>query len=306
MEPLVDIIICVKNNKEIISKCLESVKKQRYKNINCMVLDDNSTDGTCDLIKKKYKFVTCITLSGKGPSFNRNEGIKKSGGKYIITMDSDAILNRDWVKKMVLFMEKNIGIGIASGKILYENSNKINIAGGGMGKSGIVCHLGEGKNKNEETKIKKVIYLCSASMIIRRKILKKIGLFDPEYFYGYEDLDLCWRANLAGFEVIYYPFAESYHEQNTTIKNIPSPRISFLGNRNRILTLLKNYEGLSLLRYFPTFIAHFIFLILFRKNKISILKAYLWNIKKFDKILKKRKRINKIRKIKDKELIKIF
>jgi GT2 family glycosyltransferase len=306
MDPVVDIIICVKNNKDIIAKCLDSVENQNYEKINCFVLDDNSQDGTPELIKKDYSFVRCILLEGKGPAHNRNMGIEESSGKYIVTLDSDSILKKDWISKMVKFMEENETVGIASGKILYENSEKINIAGGGMKKSGIAYHIGEEELSSKHNKPKKVFYLCSAAMIIRRKIFEIIGPFDPDYFYGYEDLDLCWRANLAGWDVVYYPFAESYHEQNSTIKKISSARISFLGNRNRILTLLKNYELSSLISNSPLFFAHFLFLVLFRKQRCAIIKAYMWNLKNFKNIRNKRKKIKSFRIVKDSKLSEIF
>ena len=162
-------------------------------------------------------------MNGFGPSYNRNVGIKSCSEKYIVTMDSDTILTKEWLSKMVDFMEKNPSVGICGGKILFEDSpNIINTAGGGLTRPGIAYHRGVGNNKNKTkyNKILNTIYLCSASMIIRREILDSIGMFDPDYFYGHEDLDLCWRANIAGFDVLYYPKAESYHEENASVKKL--------------------------------------------------------------------------------------
>ena len=303
MTPIVDILVCQKNNKDIISKCLDSVMNQTYKKINCLVLDDNSDDGSIEYVKEKYPKVKCLELSGQGPSQNRKIGIEKSSGKYVVTLDSDSILKKDWVSKMVRLMEENQNIGLASGKILYEDrKDVINVAGGGLSRVGIVKHLGEGKNKETNNEIKKVIYLCSAAMILRRSILDTIGSFDGDYFYGHEDLDICWRANLAGFDVVYHPFAESYHEQNTTVKKMTSSKARFLASRNRTLTLLKNYSSWGLVKYSPLFFVHFAFLLVFRNKPFSTINGYWWNLVNWKYTRVKREKIQKFRKISDKTL----
>lgn len=297
--PLVDIIICTKNNQDIIKKCLDSIKDQSYKKWKCYVVDDNSTDKTREIIKKFSKTECIHLLEEKGPSHNRNVAIKKGNGKYIVTIDSDAVLSQDWLKKMVKFMEENSEVGVCSGKILYMNEKRIiNIAGGSMNCTGIITHMGEGKNKDsqEYNEINEVFYLCSASMIMRRDSAESVGLFDPVYFYGYEDLDICWRISLTGKKIVYFPGAESYHEMNTTIKKIPSEKITFLGNRNRMITLLKNYEKKKLIVYSPIFLAHFLFLLFFRKNKMAVINAYLWILKNKKLIKEMRKETNRIRK----------
>lgn len=308
-KPPVDIIICTKNNKDIICECLDSVKNQTYKNWQCLVVDDNSKDGTCELIEKNYPFVKCLRLRGKGPSYNRNIGIKSSSGIYLVTLDSDAVLTKDWLLEMVKFMEDNPQVGICGGKILYqEDQNIIDMAGGGLRKAGMVYHRGAGQNKNEKeyNQTIKTIYVCSASMIIRRDIFKRVGYFDPDYLYGHEDLDICWRANIAGFGVVYFPQAESYHQMGATIKKFPSEKMRFLANRNRVLTLLKNYETRSLVKYFPLFLIHFLYLLIFKDHRAAVMKAYLWNIKNLKRTMNKRRKVNAIRKRNDKEVFKFF
>jgi GT2 family glycosyltransferase len=308
-KPLVTIIICTKNNKDIISDCLDSVKNQRYKNWHCLVVDDNSKDGTCELIERKYPFAKCFKLRGKGPSYNRNIGIKSSTGKYIVTLDSDLVLTQDWLLEMIKFMEENPQVGIGGGKILYQDDqNIINMAGGGLRKAGMAYHRGAGQNKNkkEYNQTIKTIYVCSASLVIRRDVLRTIGYFDSDYLYGYEDLDICWRANIAGFDVVYFPQAESYHQMGATIKKFPSEKMRFLANRNRVLTLLKNYETGSLVKYFPLFLVHFLYLLIFKDHRVATMKAYSWNIKNLNRTLNKRRKVNAIRKRNDKELFELF
>lgn len=303
MEKEVDVLICQKNNRNIIDRCIKSVLSQTYKHINVFLLDNFSTDGSFEHVKKSYPTTKCIKVNGRGVSYNRNIGIKKGSGDYIVTMDSDAYLTKTWIEKMVNLMEKNKNIGIASGKILYDNpKNLINVAGGHMNPIGIVKHFGSREYKNSNNEARLVFYLCSASMIIRRSILNQIGLFDGDYFYGYEDLDLCWRANLAGFDVYYYPEAKSFHEENTTIKKMKSTKATFLSSRNRMLTLFKNSEIKTLIKYFPLMLLHLFFLLSFRSNPWYTIKGYVWNIRNLDKIKRERKRINSFRKLSDIEL----
>ena len=279
----VDIIICVYNNIDIIGECLESIKKQSYKDYNCLVVDDKSNDGTVELIKQKYSWVDVIEKKeNSGPSISRNIGLRITNSKYIATLDSDVVLDKDWLKNMVEFMRKKDeignkgkegGCGIIASKLLLPDK-KINAAGSSMTKIGIGFDIGMNKTEKKFLESKQVLYACSAAMLIRRDVINKIGMFDEEYFYSYEDLDIGLRANIAGYKVFYNPASAAVHNLNTTVSEMSS-RVYFHSTKNKIRTLIKNYELCNLFIYLPILLIVTAGDIIFRKKKLAKLKGLL-------------------------------
>lgn len=301
---MIDLIITTFNDRNRIKKCLDSIPKS--KNLNVIIVDDNSKDNTVGFIKNNYPEFK-ILVPGKGPAKNRNIAIKETKEKYIVTMDSDAELKNNWIKKAVNFMEENPGVGICGGKLLI-NEKKLASAGGVMSKRGNGYDIGHGDNPNKEeyNKLKKVIYTTTATAIIRRKMLNEIGLFDEDYGHGFEDTDLGLRANIFGWDVIYNPELISYHyaDYSDSSKSKIDKKTNYYLKKNKITTVLKNFQFLTLIKYSPLLILNFLFNLLLQKNKKSTILAYLWNIKNIKKIIKKREKIKNLRKISDKKLFK--
>ena len=302
----VDLIVCTYNNEKIIGECLDSIRAQSYKNYTCTVIDDNSSDGTVEFIRKTYPWVKIIRKNkGSGPAVSRNLGIKATKGEYIATFDSDVVLDKNWIKDMVSFMEDHPDCGLCASKLLLPNK-KINAAGGSMTKIGIGFDLGSNQEQGKFSKQKEVLYACSAAMLMRREMVNNIGLFDERFYFCHEDTDFGLRANLCGYRVIYNPNATAHHNVHTTIGKIKSKTIFENNTRNKIRTLIKNYETKSLLKYLPLAIIMTMGDIVFRKHKIPKLKGLLWNLWNLDDNLKERRRIQKIRKVRDKEIFKLF
>ena len=101
----IGVIIVSHNNKDIIPRCLNSLKNQSYKNFEAYLIDD-SEDDTENYVKKRFPFVKYFRVED-GVSGKRNFGISKSNSEYIITLDSDAILSKDWIKNAKEYMDKH-------------------------------------------------------------------------------------------------------------------------------------------------------------------------------------------------------
>lgn len=132
-EPLVSIIIPIHNTKKYLSDCLKSIYNQTYKNIEVIIINDGSTDGSEKLINKYYKKYKNKTIvlnnkkaSGSG-EIASNKGIKKTNGKYVAIMDSDDISLPSRIKNEVSFLEKNKDYFLVSSSavVIDENNKKI-------------------------------------------------------------------------------------------------------------------------------------------------------------------------------------
>jgi glycosyltransferase involved in cell wall biosynthesis len=110
--PKVSVIVPVYNGEKIISECLNSLKRQDFREkYETIVVDDGSTDNTAKIVKK-IKGVVLLKQNHKGPAVARNFGAKKSRGEILLFTDADCIVEKDWIKQMIEPFKKNEIIGI--------------------------------------------------------------------------------------------------------------------------------------------------------------------------------------------------
>jgi GT2 family glycosyltransferase/MoaA/NifB/PqqE/SkfB family radical SAM enzyme len=298
----IGVIIVSHNNQDILTNCINSIKNQSYKKINIYLLDNDSEDGTAEFIKKNYPLVKFLDLPKKGPSEKRNIGIAESKSEYLVFMDSDTQLTKNWIKIAVRYMDAQKNVGLCGGKIL-RSKGLIDSAGGIIARNGNGTDEGAGnEDLSEYNNFKRVGYLKSASMIARRSMLTEIGGFDKDYFFGAEDTDLGLRANISGWKVVYNPELISYHLGHHTMKKLPRRKEFFRDKRNNLLTFFKNYEKATIIKYSPLLFFDFIYTLFSKKNGIEIFRAHLWNLINLNKTLDKRRNTQKLRKIKDSKL----
>jgi len=306
----ISVIIVSHNNKNIIPSNLNSLREQTYKNFDIYLMDNDSDDGTSEFIKKNYPEVNFYDISA-GVDKKRNIGISKTNSEYIVTLDSDAILTKDWIKKAIEYMDKHKFVGICCGKMLNKDG-LIDYAGSVVAKNGGGGDIGHGdKDKPKYNTFKRMSGMTTAASIIRRKIIEDIGGFDENYYYGYEDQDFGIRANFAGWKVVYNPNLIATHLYHSTVwrkekekyvaKNVKMP---FYISRNRVITFLKNFELRTILINFPNLMAFLLYDSI--KSGMPSLKAYFWVLLNFGKIIKWRKEAFKGRRVSDKEFFDII
>lgn len=289
----IDLIVTAFNNETLIGKCLDSIKNQTYKNFKCVVVDDCSTDGTAKLIASKYKWVKLIRQKTRsGPSINRNVVIKNSDSPYIATLDSDVVLDKNWLSEQLKRMEKDREgkIGILASKLLFAKTGKINSAGGGIKFPGIGYDIGSGESAEKFNVEMEVGYACSAAMLVRRSMIDKIGAFDETYFYGHEDTDLGWRARLFSYKVVYNPKAIAYHDVNQTIKTMGEDVI-FYGTKNRIRSIMKNCSFVMMPFCLSAYMMITMLQLAIFRHRMARIKAWWWNLKNIPDTMKEKRKI---------------
>ncbi|MEK7154224.1 MAG: glycosyltransferase family 2 protein [Patescibacteria group bacterium] len=309
--PAVDIVVCAYKNRELTDRCLTSLFNLNYPHYKVFLVDDCSADGSVGFFKNKYPDLSVIENEKcLGPARARNIGIAAGGADYLVTLDNDAFLSPDWLGQMVELMESDRSIGQAVGKILFaDNKNKIAAAGGSAYFRGKGYDIGFGADvsENKYNRQREVLYACSASMIVRRNILDLVGGFDDIYYHGYEDTDLSFKINLAGYKVTYYPFAISYHGLSKTVDQTINTKRSYYSIRNRLLLIFKNCRIKSLIKCLSANIKFTICDCRRHPERIiAVLKSWSWIALHFFLILKKRGEVNKFRKVNDKKIHLLF
>ncbi len=301
-ESNVDVIIVSHNNKNILGDCIDSINNQTYKKIKIYLLDNDSTDNTKEFIKKNYSSINFVDVPNEGPSKKRNIGMSMSNSEYFVVMDSDAKLTKEWIKNAVKYMDSHLDVGLCNGKIIRADG-LIDAAGGILARNGGGTDIGFGeKDIGQYNSFRRVGYLKSASLIIRKKMVQEIGGFDSDYYYGVEDSDLGLRANIAGWKVVYNSDLVSFHLSHHTMKNAPMKKETYRDKRNKLTTLLKNFESKTIILNTPFLLTDFFQTLLLKKHGIEVFRAYLYNLKKLNQTLKKRKYIQDKRKISDSEM----
>ncbi len=254
--PLVSVVIVHWNERDLLRNCLLSLQHQDYPEVEMIVVDNGSTDGTPEMVRREFPRVQLIAnAENAGFARGNNQGIRLSKGKYVIVLNADTTAEPAWIRVQVEAMEADPALGLCQGKMmLMREPGRINSVGMVLTREGLVKHLGDGEEDRGQYETASPIFAVSgACACCRRETLDQIGLFDEDYFIYYEDLDLSWRAWLLGWRCAYVPGAVLHHYRNVTVNRGSAVywHFRYLNHRNRLWTLWKNFAGSSLLRYVP-------------------------------------------------------
>ncbi|OGK19465.1 hypothetical protein A2799_04865 [Candidatus Roizmanbacteria bacterium RIFCSPHIGHO2_01_FULL_39_24] len=305
--PLISIIITDFNAKRWLDKCISSIKTQKFIDYEIVFVNDGSTDGSFEYVKKKFPdciFVNNITNVGFASA--NNAGATVARGEFLFFLNADTYLEIDTLQKLEQSLKKNPKIHYA--QLDIRRYDKANMDGEActfqIDRFGYPIWSGREENP---------FYADAAAMIIKKDLFFKIGGFDERFYIYLEDLDLAWRARLVGEEVYYLPKIYVYHfaggtSVSTQIKEgtyATTIRRRYDAQKNNLRTLLKNLEPINLIWALPGSIALASgegFLYLLRGNIwgfVAMHKAILWNIVSIHDTLKQRETVQDLRTVHD-------
>lgn len=209
----VTVIIPNYNGKAYNEKCLDSLRRQSFKDFNIVVVDNASDDGSVELIEEHYPEVKLIRLS-ENFGFSRavNEGIRVSDTEFIILLNNDTEATDTFIEELVRAIDgKEEVFSVAAKMLQMANPDKIDGAGDLYCALGWAFAIGKGRNKKYYDKERTVFSACAGAAIYRRAIFEIIGYFDEFHFAYLEDVDVGYRARIMGYRNIYTPKAVVYH-----------------------------------------------------------------------------------------------
>lgn len=299
--PKVSIIITNYNGKKYLENCLGSLKVSSFQDFEIIIVDNGSDDNSIDFLKDNYPEIKLLELgSNLGLSVASNRGREVALGKYLFFYNNDTIADKNMLAELVKAMESDTQIGVCGCRtVTYDARKEIN-CGVEMDIFGYPYGYG-------------APFYVDAGILIRKDVFDKIGGFDEKMFLYCEDRDLCWRAWLYGYKVVVVPTAIFRHDSFCLVEgNNFSTNIKrrFMNEAFTLRMLLKNYSIPILILILPLYILInfaeiFVYLI---KREISFVyntyfSAYIWNFKNLKDTLRKRKIIQKNRKISDIKLM---
>lgn len=313
--PLVSISLLNYNGIKYTKKCLETLSKVKYKNLEIILVDNGSVDGCVEFVKKKYPKVKIIAnKKNVGFCHGNNQAFNISKGKYILFLNNDTEVTPGFLTPLVEAMEQDENVGIVQPKISkLREKEKLDACCSFYTNTGFLYHYGYAQNK-KIGKYNEILPFYSAKgacFLVRSEIIKKIGLFDEAYIAYFEETDFCHRVLLSGKKILYQPESEIFHLGGADNKQNTQRSVQFNSYKNRIRTYIKNFSTLELIKMLPIHIIVCIgiatvYVFMGKKNvSFAILSAILWNVVHISETIKKRKLVqNKFRKIKDKEYLK--
>lgn len=228
----VSIILVSYNTKELTQNCIKSIyKKTQNLNFDIWCVDNNSSDGTCEMIESEFPEVKLIKNSKNiGFGAANNLAIKKCNAKYVFLLNTDTILINNAIKILFDFMEQNLEIGACGGNLYNANMENVHSYGYFptcktkflktflFDKLFFIKEIHD-KGNNEKNELKQVDCIVGANILIRKKILEKVGYFDEEFFLYFEDTELQYRIKKAGHKIIINPESKIFHLENKSSKN---------------------------------------------------------------------------------------
>jgi len=253
VSPTVSIAIVNWNGLHYLRDCLISLEAQTFTDFEVIVVDNGSTDGSVEWVTQHVPRVRLIhNTTNVGFAAANNQAIRASAAPYIVTLNNDTRLDPDWLAVLVAAAEAHPDVGMCASKMLFaDRPDVINSTGIRLDPVGIAWDRRGGEaDIGDEREPIEVFGPCAGAALYRRSMLEQIGLFDEDFFAYLEDVDLAWRARLAGWRCLYVPAARVHHVHSATSVE-GSPLKSYLLGRNKVWLIAKDYPILRLLIWLP-------------------------------------------------------
>jgi hypothetical protein len=277
--------------------------KLRYPNYEVILVDNASTDGSVRVVERKFPSMQIIrNHTNLGYVGGMNTGIRNARGELFALLCIDTEVHPDWLSELAKVAQKT-HIAACFGKF-YDYNDKKRFTGANM-----LFRI------NRNTRFQDVVQEAStasgSAWLVKRSVIEVVGLFDDKYFMYFDEVDLCWRMRIASYRIMYVPDAIAYHRSGSQMK---SEYRTYLDTRNWIRSILKNcsietlllYQFFIPLKFFLALLSSFSLKKKQRANGrirlLQYLRACIWNARLLRDTICKRKAIQKLRKISDRNL----
>ena len=207
----VTVIIPNYNGLKFMEPCFAALKEQTFKDYALLVVDNGSTDGSVEWLKE-HQVPSIFLPENTGFSGAVNVGIRAAKTPYVILLNNDTEPQPMYIEELVRTIERSEKIfSVSSRMIQLYQKDKMDDAGDMYTVLGWAFQRGVGRPVKRYGRPCRVFSACAGAAIYRRKVFEEIGLFDELHFAYLEDLDIGYRARLAGYDNVYCPGAVVYH-----------------------------------------------------------------------------------------------
>ena len=310
--PLFSFIVLNRNGAAVVAQCLESLINQDFpkSRYEIILVDNASSDRSDAIVQERFHTVRVIrSATNRGYSGGMHLGASHTKGNFLVFVNNDTQFSENWIRTMLPTLVDTKALAIVGSRIFQDPSMTVlNHA------RGLISFLGNGfeigfdeKTTTTTPLVSRVGYISGAAFLIPRLLFDKLGGFDESYFIYCEDVDLCWRAWLLGYEVIVQSAATLVHESQTG-QRVNWTRY-FHWHKNSLSNIIKNFElrtlVAALVLYSALQTARIISAIRWRSpwRIIILARANLWVLRNVGNIIAKRAAVQASRKLSDRTLL---
>ena len=261
MRPLVSAVVVNWNGADRLAACLDSLLAQTWPELEILVVDNGSSDGSRALLRARYGAHVTLLESAVNLGFagGNNLAIRAAKGQYVALLNNDAVARPDWITTMVRAAEADPRVGMCACKILVLDGGGLIDSAGGLLMSADGVGRGRGRLERDGAAWSRpgdALIPSACAALYRRAMLDDIGLFDEDFFAYCEDSDLGLRGRLAGWTCRYVPDAVVYHAYSRSTAPYSAFK-AFYVERNRCFVVLKCFPLSAIAASVPYTVARY-------------------------------------------------
>lgn len=250
--PSVAVVILSWNGKKYLESFIPILLKTTYQNVQFIVADNASTDGTTDYIKQHFPEISIINIAkNEGFAQGYNTALQQVKADIYVLLNQDVAVTPNWIEPVVKLFEQDEKVAVVQPKIkAYNQPNHFEYAGAAGGfidwlgypfcRGRIFDTVEEDKGQYESNI--PVFWASGAAMFIKSKIYHEVGGLDADFFAHMEEIDLCWRVQLSGNQLMYCHQSTVYHVGGGSLP-YGNPKKTYLNYRNNLVMMLKNNQS---------------------------------------------------------------
>ncbi len=298
----VSVVLVNYNGRHHLERCLPALATTREVQIETIVVDNGSTDGSVEWLREHHPEVRTMPMGANlGFGEANRRGIAAARSEWVALLNTDTVVEPGWLRPLLAVMMADPGIGAACATLhLLGHPGVLNARGGGMTKLGFGFDHEFGQPADSEApELADCLFPTAAAMLMRRRDFEAIGGFDRAFFMYHEDVDLGWRLWLEGQRVVVVRDAVVHHAHGGTLKQERSLAWrERLGARHNLRSLIKHFELWNLARAARGLLR------LWKQQRAFGLawRAAVWNLLRLPSTLAARRRIQRRRRVRDAEL----
>ncbi len=246
--PSVAIVILNYNGKKHLENFLPSVLQSTYENKRVIVADNASTDDSVAFVRATFPTIEIIiNQQNDGFAGGYNWALSNIESDYYVLLNSDVSVTAGWMEPIIHLMESDAKIGACQPKLLsYFNPHLFEYAGAAGGYIDLLGYpFSRGRvfdvcepDQGQYNQVQPIFWASGAALFVRAKLYHQLGGLDSSFFAHQEEIDLCWRMQLAGYQVMSCPISKVYHVGAGTLPR--GGRKVYLNFRNNLVMLCKN------------------------------------------------------------------
>ena len=290
-EPELSIIIVSWNVADHLRRCLLSIKKFALVSHEVIIVDNNSSDNSQEMVKNDFpEYLLIANQKNVGFAAANNQALSRAEGKWLLVLNPDTVLFKETIQNCLLYLKNNLPVGVLGCKILNPDLSVqpscrrlpdllsqalilLKIHNFYPSLKPIRKYLMKDFNYQETREVDQVM---GAFLMTKREVIEKVGFFDPNFFVWFEEVDFCKRVKQIGYKVMFFHKAKIIHQKGESFKQLMALKAQMNFNKSLAYYFKKNQSSWS----------YYIILALF---PLSYLLASLVALSKFFGFLKKEK-----------------